>query len=213
MKPRFFKTTDALRKWFATHGASSTELWIGYYKKASGKGGGVYKQALDEALCAGWIDGVVKSIDDVSYMQRYTPRKPTSIWSNVNVKKVAVLTAEGRMTPAGLAAFARRDPARTGIYSFENAPAEFPRAFLKRFKADAAAWKFFAAQPPGYRRTVTAYVVSAKQEATRERRLAHVIACSGRGERIPQLGGAPARPATARPAPARPAPARPVPKR
>ena len=186
-KPRFFATPAALRAWFAKHGATKAELWIGYYKKASGKGGVIYKQALDEALCFGWIDGVVKSIDAERYMQRYTPRKAKSIWSNVNVRKVNALIAAGRMTPAGLAAFARRDPARTGIYSFETAPPEFSAAFLKRFKAVKGAWKFFEAQPPGYRRLVTSYVMSAKQEATRERRLEHLIVHSARGERIPQL--------------------------
>lgn len=193
MKPRFFKTPDALRAWFATHGASRTELWIGYYKKASGRGGVVYRQALDEALCVGWIDGVVKSIDDACYMQRYTPRTPRSTWSHVNVQRVGELTAAGRMTPAGLAAFARRDPARTGVYTFEQPPQEFPAAMRRAFKAEAAAWRFFEAQPPGYRRTVIALVLSAKQETTRLRRLANVIAHSARGERIPQLGGTPRR--------------------
>lgn len=191
MNPVFFKTPEALRRWFAKHGATKTELRIGYFKKASGKGGVVYRQALDEALCVGWIDGVVKSIDDTSYMQRYTPRKPRSIWSNVNVKKVGVLIAAGRMTPAGLAAFARRDPKRTGIYSFETAPREFPPAMLAHFRKNAAAWKFFQALPPGHRRTATAYVVSAKREATRDQRLAHVIAHSARGARIPQFVSAP----------------------
>jgi len=186
MRPRFFKTIDSLRTWFATHGASKTELWIGYYKKSSGKGGVDYKQALDEALCVGWIDGVVKSIDDERYMQRWTPRKPTSIWSNVNVRKVEALMAAGRMTPAGLAAFARRVPERTGVYTFEKAPAEFAFAFLKRFKAEKGAWKFWGAQPPGYRRTVTGYVMSAKREETRERRFAHVLAHCVREARIPE---------------------------
>jgi len=186
MKPRFFKTIDSLRTWFATHGASKTELWIGYYKKSSGKGGVDYKQALDEALCVGWIDGVVKSIDDERYMQRWTPRKPTSIWSNVNVRKVEALMAAGRMTPAGLAAFARRVPERTGVYTFEKPPHEFPPAFLKRFKAEKGAWTFWGAQPPGYRRTVTGYVMSAKREETRERRFAHVLTHCVREARIPE---------------------------
>jgi uncharacterized protein YdeI (YjbR/CyaY-like superfamily) len=186
-KPKFFKTPESLRAWFAKHGTSKTELWMGYYKKASGKGGVVYKQALDEALCVGWIDGQVKSVDDICYMQRWTPRKPKSIWSNVNTKRVQELIAEGRMTPAGMAAFERRDPKRAGIYSFENQPHEFSPAFLKRFRANKQSWHFWVAQPPGYRRTVTAYVMTAKQEATRERRLVHVISHAARGERIPQL--------------------------
>ncbi|MHB8837994.1 MAG: YdeI/OmpD-associated family protein [Gemmatimonadaceae bacterium] len=193
MKPTFFKTTNALRAWFTRHGATKTELWIGYYKKASGKGGVVYQQALDEALCVGWIDGIVKSIDDTRYMQRWTPRKPTSIWSKVNIRKVQALTAAGRMTPAGLAAFARRTPERSGIYSFENDPPEFSPEFATRFRKARRAWAFFESQPPGYRRTVTAYVMSAKQIATRERRLAHVITHAMRNERIPQYGPTPRR--------------------
>src|SRR5512140_3458852 len=105
IKPRFFRTSAALARWFAANGARRTELWIGYYKKASGKGGVVYKQALDEALCVGWIDGVIKSIDDDCYMQRYTPRTAKSIWSSVNIRRAGELIAAGRMQPAGLAAF------------------------------------------------------------------------------------------------------------
>ncbi len=199
VEPKFFKTPESLRAWFAKYGATKTELWIGYYKKASGKGGVVYKQALDEALCAGWIDGLVKSIDGDCYMQRYTPRKANSIWSNVNVQRVGELMAAKRMTPAGLAAFKRRDPARTGIYSFENRPKAFSAEFRKRFTANKAAWKFFEAQPPSYRRLMTAYVMEAKRDATRERRLELVIACSARSERIPPFGPTPKRnPASSR---------------
>jgi uncharacterized protein YdeI (YjbR/CyaY-like superfamily) len=193
--PKFFRTPAALAKWFATHGARKTELWIGYYKKASGKGGVVYRQALDEALRVGWIDGHVKSIDDERYMQRFTPRTAKSIWSAVNIRRVGELTAEGRMLPTGLATFERRDPKRAGLYSFENRPQELPPEFAKRFRADKTAWAFFEAQPPGYRRTVIFLVVSAKQEATRVRRLEHLIACSARGERIQQLVSTPRRPA------------------
>ena len=198
-KPKFFRTPASLAKWFDTHGATKTELWIGYYKKASGKGGVTYKPALDEALCVGWIDGVAKSIDDDCYMQRYTPRTAKSIWSAVNIKRVGELTAEGRMKPSGTATFARRDPQRAGLYSFENRPQELPLEFAKTFKANEKAWAFFEAQPPGYRRTVIFLVVSAKQEATRGRRLEHLIACSARGERIQQLVGT----GRAKPAPAR----------
>lgn len=201
MTPRFFRTLQALHSWFAKHHASSRELWIGYYKKASGKGGVVYQEALDEALCWGWIDGQIKSIDEDTYMQRWTPRKPTSNWSNVNVKKVQALIAAGRMQPAGIAAFERRTPERTGIYSFEKAPPKFSPAFLKRFKAEPKAWAFFEAQPPGYRRTVTAYVMTAKREETRERRLAHVISHSARQQRIPEYAPAPRQPTPPRRAP------------
>ena len=188
-KPRFFRTPAALAKWFDTYGATRTELWIGYYKKASGKGGVTYKPALDEALCVGWIDGVIHSIDDDRYMQRYTPRTAKSIWSAVNIKRVGELTAEGRMKPSGIATFARRDPKRAGLYSFENRPQELPPEFTRRFRADKKAWTFFAVQPAGYRRTTVFLVMSAKQEATRLRRLEHLIASSARGERIQQLVG------------------------
>ena len=138
MTPKFFKTTEALRAWFTKHGATKTELWIGYFKKSSGRGGVVYKQALDEALCVGWIDGVVRSIDAVCYMQRWTPRKPKSNWSIVNVKRVGELIAEGRMKPAGLAAFARRVPERTGIYTFEKPLQDLPPAAKRRRPGEKA---------------------------------------------------------------------------
>ncbi len=187
VKPKFFRTPAALAKWFATHGATTKELWIGYHKKASGKGGVVYKQALDEALCVGWIDGLVKSIDDTSYMQRYTPRTKRSIWSRVNIKRAGELIAVGRMAPRGRAAFEGRDPARADLYSFENAPRELPPDYARTFRANKKAWAFFEAQPPGYKRTVVFLIVSAKREETRARRLAHLIAHSARGERISRL--------------------------
>jgi uncharacterized protein YdeI (YjbR/CyaY-like superfamily) len=185
--PKFFKTVSALRSWFEKNADKETELWIGYYKKSSGKGGVVYKEALDEALCVGWIDGIIKSIDGESYMQRYTPRTAKSIWSAVNIKRVGELTAEGRMTKRGLETFEKRDPARQGLYSFENLPQELPPEFLKTFKANKKAWAFFEAQPAGYKRTAIFLVVSAKKEETRLRRLEHLITHSARGERIPQL--------------------------
>jgi uncharacterized protein YdeI (YjbR/CyaY-like superfamily) len=185
--PKFFRTPAALSNWFDRYGTRKTELWIGYYKKSSGKGGLTYKPALDEALCVGWIDGVIHSIDDQCYMQRYTPRTAKSTWSAVNIRRVGELTAEGRMKPSGLATFARRDPKRAGLYSFENRPRELSAAFTKRFKANKKAWAFFEAQPPGYRRTAIFLVVSAKQEATRLRRLEHLMASSARGERIQPL--------------------------
>lgn len=186
-KPKFFRTPASLARWFATYGERRAELWIGYFKKASGKGGVVYKQALDEALCVGWIDGVVRSIDDECYMQRYTPRTARSVWSAVNTKRARELIAANRMQPAGLAAFERRDPKRSELYSFEKRPQELPPEYTRKFRANRKAWAFFEAQPPGYRRTTIFLVVSAKQEATRARRLEQLIECSARGERIQQL--------------------------
>lgn len=187
--PTFFATPAALRRWFARHGATARELWIGYYKKASGRGGVVYKEALDEALCVGWIDGLVRTIDGERYMQRWTPRRPRSVWSAVNTRRVGELEAEGRMQPAGRAAFALRDPARAGLYSFENKPTTLPPELEQRFRARPAAWRFFEAQPPGYRRTALFFVMSAKREETRVRRLDALAALCARGERLPQLGG------------------------
>lgn len=185
MTPRFFKTPAAFRAWLEQNHATTTELWVGLYKKAHAHKGITYPDALLEALCFGWIDGVMRRIDDESHMQRFTPRKAGSTWSNINVAHVERLTREGRMAPAGLAAFRARLVAKTGIYSFERPePAQFPPALLREFKAHAAAWKFFSAQPPGYRRLATFHVASAKQAETRVRRLAKLIAASAAGRRL-----------------------------
>lgn len=185
MKARFFKSPAAFRTWLEENHATATELWVGLYKKHAARRGLTYQDAVFEALCFGWIDGVMRRIDDESHMQRFTPRKAGSVWSNINVAHVERLTREGRMTPAGLAAFAARTAAKTGIYSFERQqPAAFPPALLRAFKAHAAAWKFFQAQPPGYRRLATHHVVSAKQEPTRQRRLQKLIAASAAGRRL-----------------------------
>ncbi len=185
MKARFFKSAADFRAWLEKNHATATELWVGLYKKHVAHRGLTYQEAVLEALCFGWIDSVMRRIDDESHMQRFTPRKPGSVWSNVNVAHVERLTHEGRMAPAGLAAFAARTAAKTGLYSFERKQAaEFPPALLRLFKANAAAWKFFNAQPPGYRRLATHHVASAKQEATRQRRLEKLIAASAAGVRI-----------------------------
>src|SRR4051812_15845089 len=186
-KPKFFRTPAEFRAWLEKHHATETELWVGYYKKTSGKGGMVYKHALDEALCFGWIDGVVKSIDGERYMQRYTPRKSTSHWSNVNVRRFGELEGEGRIAPAGRAAFDRKTPERTGKASYEQPEAEFTPAQLRQLKANKNAWEFFRSQAPSYQKVVKHFVTRAKQEATRERRLQLLIRCSANGERIPQF--------------------------
>jgi uncharacterized protein YdeI (YjbR/CyaY-like superfamily) len=142
---------------------------------------------VDEALCYGWIDGVRRSLGEERYSIRFTPRKPSSMWSNVNIAKVQALLAQGRMMPAGVAAWERRDPARSGIYSFERQEAAaFDAEAERRFARNRAAWKYFQAQPPGYRRLATHYVISAKRPETRERRLSALIEHSARGERLPQ---------------------------
>jgi len=175
MKPRFFKSQAAFRAWLEKHGASTKELWIGYYKKGSGKGGLVYRQALDEALCFGWIDGVVNRIDEHCYMQRWTPRTRTSKWSLVNIKRMEDLIKQGFVAEPGLKAYRERDPKRQFLYLYEQQDGPLDPAYAKRFKANARAWTFFEAQPPGYKRLMIRRIMSGKKEETREKRLADLI--------------------------------------
>ena len=185
MPATFFNTAADFRAWLEENHATVRELHIGAYKKSSGLVGLTYPESVDQALCFGWIDGVVRKIDEHRYSHRFTPRKSGSIWSNVNVAHVARLTAAGLMHPAGLAAFAARDNTKTGIYAFERKtePA-LPPLFAKKFRTACAAWTFFQAQPPGYRRLVLHHIISAKQPATRERRLSALIAASAAGRRL-----------------------------
>lgn len=184
MKPKFFSSPVQFRQWLERNHNSATELLIGFYKKASGKKSITYAEALDEALCFGWIDGVRKSLNETSYVQRFTPRKPRSIWSNINVKHVARLQKEGRMHAAGLEAYARRDPKLTGIYSFENRPLELAPEYERLFRQNKGAWTFFHEQPPGYKRLMIFWTMSAKQEETRLRRLKQLIESSEKGVRL-----------------------------
>jgi uncharacterized protein YdeI (YjbR/CyaY-like superfamily) len=184
---KFFKTTDTLRKWLEKNHNKKDELWIGYYKKSSGKQGVTYKQALDVMLCFGWIDGIAKGIDEEKYCQRYTPRRARSIWSAVNIKKIGELTNAGMMHEAGLAAFNNRDKKLAGLYSFEQKEVKFSPSLLKLLKANKKAWDNFSKMPPGYRRTATWWVISAKQEETRLRRMKTLIADSEAGRRIALL--------------------------
>jgi len=179
---QYFATPDELRAWFDEHHETAAELWLGYYRKATGRPSLDWSQAVDEALCVGWIDGVRYRIDDERHAQRFTPRRRASIWSAVNVRKVAELTAAGRMRPAGLAAFAARTPERTAIYSHERAVASFTAADTARFQADAAAWADWQARAPSYRRQVTHWVTSAKRAETRDRRLDELIRACAAGE-------------------------------
>jgi uncharacterized protein YdeI (YjbR/CyaY-like superfamily) len=186
-QPRFFRTAASFREWLGKHHATKTELLVGIHKKGSGKASLTYPEALDEALTFGWIDGVRKSFDADSYTIRFTPRRARSIWSNVNVKRVNELIAAGRMKPAGMAAFARRDEKLTGVYSFEREAAQFGVEQLQALSADVKAQAFFEAQPPGYRRLCAFWVMSAKKAETRERRMGTLIAHSRKGERLPPL--------------------------
>ena len=180
----FFSTPAELRKWFAKHHASAPELWVGFHKKGSGKPSITWPESVDEALCVGWIDGVRKSLVEESYVIRFTPRKTTSIWSVLNVSRVAVLTAEARMQPSGQAAFAARSQDKTGIYAFEQEKPDLSAADIRVFKKNKAAWKFFEAQPPGYRRQMSWRVTSAKREETRAKRLLKLIEASATGVRL-----------------------------
>ncbi len=178
--PVFVHDAAAFRAWLAEHGAQASELVVGFVKTHTGRAQLTWPQAVDEALCFGWIDGVRTRIDDAHYKIRFTPRKPSSHWSAVNVQRVAALEAAGRMTPAGLAAFARRSEARTATASYEQP--EFPElsaAEVAHFRQNARAWAFYAQLPPSYRRKVNWIVISAKRAATREKRfLALVQACA-----------------------------------
>ena len=181
----FFESAARFRDWLEAHAATETELIVGFYKVGSGKASLTWPESVDVALCFGWIDGVRNRLDDESYKIRFTPRRKSSIWSAINVAKVEDLIAQNRMQPAGLAAYAMRTKAKTGIYSFERAaPAELDAAQICRFKEHLQAWQYFESAPPGYKRTVTHWVTSAKQSATRERRLAQLIDACTAGKRL-----------------------------
>jgi uncharacterized protein YdeI (YjbR/CyaY-like superfamily) len=190
-EPTHFASPAAFRAWLARNHETAKELWVGFHKKASGTPSITWPESVDEALCYGWIDGIRKSLGPTSYMIRFTPRRPGSIWSTVNTKRARELMRLGRMRAAGRAAFERRSEARTSIYAYEQRGQELSGAYARRFKANAAAWKFFQAQPPGYRRVVSWWVVSAKKEETRLKRLEQLIADSAAGRRIGLLEKSP----------------------
>ncbi|MEO5676328.1 MAG: YdeI/OmpD-associated family protein [Usitatibacter sp.] len=187
--PRFFSSRARFRAWLAANHARKPELWVGFWKAHTGKKSLTYDEAVDESLCFGWIDGLAKGVDGAAYMQRFTPRRPRSVWSAINVRKVEKLKEAGLMAPAGLAAFEGRDPKRAGLYSYENRQVQLAPEFVKRFRAAKAAWKFFEVQPPGYRRLAAFWVMSAKRKETRERRFAQLVAESARGVRSGAVSG------------------------
>src|SRR5262249_32942816 len=177
VEPLFFATPAKFRAWLERHHAVRTELVVGFYKRDSGKQSITWPESVDEALCFGWIDGVRRSVGSDAYTIRFTPRKASSIWSAINVGKVAELTKQGKMREAGLRAFAARTAAKTGVYSFERKEAaKLSAAQEKTLRANRRAAAFFDAQPPWYQRTATHWVISAKREETRERRLRQLIA-------------------------------------
>ena len=189
MKVKYFKSASEFRRWLEVNHTRLSELWVGFFKKDSGNGGLTYAEAVDEALCFGWIDGLKKRVDELSYTHRFTPRKPKSNWSRINIQHVERLKKAGRMTPAGLEAYAAREPERSGVYSFENAPRKLAAADEKQFKSDKTAWEFFQRQPPGYQRLAIWWVVNAKKPGTRARRLGQLIAESRKAHRLGQVNG------------------------
>ncbi|MGI8956790.1 MAG: YdeI/OmpD-associated family protein [Chthoniobacterales bacterium] len=184
MQATFFATPKVLRAWLRKNHAIAPELWVGFYKKHTGRAGLTWQESVDEALCVGWIDGIRKTIDEESYQIRFTPRRRGSIWSTVNMKRVAALTNEKRMQPAGLNAFADRRENRSGIYSYEQRAEQLPEPFAGRLRGNKKAWEFFQAQPPSYRQTIGWWVVSAKQDETRRKRLEKLVAESAAGRRL-----------------------------
>ena len=184
-EPIFFATPAAFRNWLKKNHASRREQWIGFHRKASGRPSITWPESVDEALCVGWIDGLRKTIDAESYKIRFTPRKKESNWSAVNIGRVKELRKQGRMQPAGLAAFARRTEAKSGIYAYENRKtAVLDKADEKRIRANPKAWEFFQRQPASYRQNVIWFLVTAKKEETRQRRIEKLIAACEAGQRL-----------------------------
>jgi uncharacterized protein YdeI (YjbR/CyaY-like superfamily) len=188
MEPTTFERPEDFRAWLEQHHDSEPELWVSYYKKGSGKPSMTWSESVDEALCFGWIDGIRKSIDAERYMNRFTPRRKGSTWSAINIRRVAELIDGGRMQPAGLKAFEARREDRSGIYSYEQRDrARLDPAYEKRFRAKKRAWASFEAMPKSYRQAAIRWVMTAKKEETRERRLGTLIESSAAGRTVPPL--------------------------
>jgi uncharacterized protein YdeI (YjbR/CyaY-like superfamily) len=184
MKPIFFKSPAAFREWLEKNHDTASELLVGFYKKDSGRPSITWPESVDQALCFGWIDGIRRRIDDVSYSIRFTPRKRGSIWSAINIGRATELTKLGLIHPAGAQAFEQRREDRSRIYAYENAPRTLSRADEKRFRSNKKAWQFFNEQPPSYTRVVIHWVMSAKKAEKRVRRLARLIDDSAHGRRV-----------------------------
>ena len=180
----YFKTPGDLRKWLKANHAKAEELWVGYYKKDSGKPSVTWPESVDEALCVGWIDGIRKTIDAERYTIRFTPRRSTSVWSAVNIARMKVLTGEKRVLPAGETAFAARKENRSGIYAYEQRRERLEEPYAGMLKKHKAASAFFDAQPPGYRKIMGWFIVSAKTEDTRLKRLKILIDACEKGKRL-----------------------------
>jgi uncharacterized protein YdeI (YjbR/CyaY-like superfamily) len=187
----YFRSPADFGRWLEANHARRTELWVGFHKKETGRPSLTWSESVDEALCYGWIDGIRKSVDATRYTMRFTPRRPGSVWSAINIRKVKALAAEKRMRPAGLAAFRARRGDRSGVYSFEQKTARLPPAYMRVFRENAAAWEFFRTRSDSYRRLTSHWVISAKQEETRRRRLGILVARSEAKLPIPGLPRAP----------------------
>jgi uncharacterized protein YdeI (YjbR/CyaY-like superfamily) len=186
MKPTFFQSPAAFRAWLANNHAKAEALLVGFHKVGSGKPSITWPESVDEALCFGWIDGVRKSIDEFSYTIRFSPRKPRSIWSSVNIKRAQALIEGGLMQPAGFKAFQARKENKSGIYSYEQRGVNLEEPYNRLLKRNKAAWSFFQAQPASYRKVVSWWIISAKREETRLKRLEKLVGHSARGERLPE---------------------------
>lgn len=180
----YFNNQEEFRKWLEKNHNTATELLVGYYKVDSGRPSMTWSQSVDQALCFGWIDGIRRSIDKERYCIRFTPRKPTSVWSKINIDKIGELKKKGLMQPSGLAAFNNRKKSRSGIYSFENEPAKLAETLEAGFKANIGAWDFFRSQAPSYQKMIIHWIMSAKQEKTRLARLEKLIKASERQSRL-----------------------------
>jgi uncharacterized protein YdeI (YjbR/CyaY-like superfamily) len=187
LKPVFFATPRALRQWLEQYHATADALLVGYYKKGSGRPSITWPESVDQALCFGWIDGIRKSIDHARYTIRFTPRKRGSVWSSINIKRARALIADGLMHPAGRAAYRARKLNKSGIYSYEQRSVNLPPPYERLLKQSKSAWRFFEEQPASYRKAVSWWIVSAKREETRLKRLEKLVANSVQQQRIPEL--------------------------
>ncbi len=186
MKPEFFHTPADFGTWLEKNHATATELWVGFYKKDSGKPSITWPESVDQALCFGWIDGIRKGVDETSYQIRFTPRRRGSVWSAINIKHAKELVRQKQMRPTGLKAFAARIENKSGIYSYEQRSTELNQPYAKSLKKNKAAWNFFESQPPSYRKMIGWWIISAKKEETRMDRLAKLISESAKGKRLLQ---------------------------
>jgi uncharacterized protein YdeI (YjbR/CyaY-like superfamily) len=184
LKSKFFRTPSDFRTWLEKNHARARELWVGFYKKASAKPSITWPESVDEALCFGWIDGIRKRVDEISYQIRFTARRRGSSWSAINIKRARQLTKEKRMRPAGLKAFAARIENKSGIYSYEQRRAELEEPYSSRLKTNKSAWDFFQAQPPSYRKMMSWYIMSAKMKETRSKRFEKLMTTSAKGKRL-----------------------------